>query len=89
MFPPELTEPNWRSDGTATRFAWLWEQPFRRDALVLCSAATPAGQLERLRRHRVGYAVLSETGVDLVAALRVLAARGTREQAASRHRYLG
>ena len=61
--------------GTVTRYAWLREQPFWRDVLVLCSAATPAGQLDRLRRHRVGHVVLGEGRVDLGGALRLLAQR--------------
>jgi 2,5-diamino-6-(ribosylamino)-4(3H)-pyrimidinone 5'-phosphate reductase len=46
--------------GRVTRYAWLREQPFWRDVLVLCSAATPVRQLDRLRRHRVGHVVLGE-----------------------------
>jgi 2,5-diamino-6-(ribosylamino)-4(3H)-pyrimidinone 5'-phosphate reductase len=61
--------------GRVTRYAWLREQPFWRDVLVLCSAATPAGQLDRLRRHRVGHVVLGEGRVDLGGALRLLAQR--------------
>ena len=53
--------------------AWLREQPFWRDVLVLCSAAAPAGQLDRLRRHRVGHVVLGEGRVDLGGALSLLA----------------
>jgi 2,5-diamino-6-(ribosylamino)-4(3H)-pyrimidinone 5'-phosphate reductase len=41
--------------------------------LVLCSAATPAGQLDRLRRYRVGHVVLGECRVDLGGALCLLA----------------
>lgn len=59
--------------GRVTRHAWLREQPFWRDVLVLCTAATPAGQLDRLRRHRVGHVVLGESRVDLGGALRLLA----------------
>ena len=55
------------------RHAWLREQPFWRDVLVLCSDAAPAGQLDRLRRHRVGHVVLGEGRVDLGGALRLLA----------------
>jgi 2,5-diamino-6-(ribosylamino)-4(3H)-pyrimidinone 5'-phosphate reductase len=61
--------------GRVTRYAWLREQPFWRDVLVLCSAATPAGQLDRLRRHRVGHVVLGDGRVDLGGALRLLAER--------------
>ena len=61
--------------GRVTRYAWLREQPFWRDVLVLCSAATPQGQLDRLRRHRVGHVVLGEDRVDLGGALRLLAQR--------------
>jgi 2,5-diamino-6-(ribosylamino)-4(3H)-pyrimidinone 5'-phosphate reductase len=61
--------------GRLTRYAWLREQPFWRDIVVLCCAATPAGQLDRLRRHRVEHLVVGEARVDLGAALRVLAER--------------
>jgi 2,5-diamino-6-(ribosylamino)-4(3H)-pyrimidinone 5'-phosphate reductase len=61
--------------GRVTRYAWLREQPFWRDVLVLCTAATPAGQLDRLRRHRVGHVVLGQDRVDLGGALRLLAQR--------------
>ena len=61
--------------GRLARYAWLREQPFWRDVLVLCCAATPAAQLGRLRRHRVEHPVLGEKRVDLGAALRVLAER--------------
>jgi 2,5-diamino-6-(ribosylamino)-4(3H)-pyrimidinone 5'-phosphate reductase len=63
------------SQGRVTRYAWLREQPFWRDVLVLCSAATPAAQLDRLRRHRVGHVVLGQGRVDLGGALRLLAER--------------
>lgn len=63
------------SRGRLTRYAWLREQPFWRDVLVLCSAATPAGHLDRLRRHGVRHAVLGNTRVDLAAALRMLASQ--------------
>ena len=43
--------------------------------LVLCSAAAPAGQLSRLRRHRIGRVALGEGRVDLGGALRLLARR--------------
>lgn len=61
--------------GQLTRFGWLREQPFWRDLLVLCSAATPAGQLARLHRQQVEHLVLGEDRVDLPAALRVLAGK--------------
>ena len=61
--------------GRVTRYAWLRQQPFWRDILVLCSAAAPAGHLDRLRRLGVEYAVLGEDWVDLGAALRMLAGR--------------
>jgi 2,5-diamino-6-(ribosylamino)-4(3H)-pyrimidinone 5'-phosphate reductase len=60
------------SRGQCTRYAWLRHQPFWRDLLVLCSAATPAGQISRLRRHQVGHVVLGTDRVDLAAALRML-----------------
>lgn len=61
--------------GRLTRYAWLREQPYWRDVLVLCSSAVPAGHLDRLRRHRVDHVVLGEDRVDLGAALRLLAER--------------
>jgi 2,5-diamino-6-(ribosylamino)-4(3H)-pyrimidinone 5'-phosphate reductase len=61
--------------GRVTRYAWLRQQPFWRDVLVLCSAAAPASHLDRLRRLGVEYAVLGEDRVDLAAALRLLAGR--------------
>lgn len=63
------------SQGRLTRYDWLRAQPFWRDLLVLCSAATPVSQLERLRRQQVGHLVLGDDRVDLAAALRVLAER--------------
>ncbi len=59
--------------GRLTRHAWLRGQPFWRDLVVLCSGATPASQLDRLRRHRIEHFVLGEDRVDLRAALRTLA----------------
>lgn len=61
------------SRGRLTRHAWLREQPFWRDVIALCSAATPAEHLTRLRRHRVEHLVLGQDRADLGAALRVLA----------------
>lgn len=61
--------------GRLTRYAWLREQPFWRDMLVLCSSAAPAGHLDRLRRHHVGHVVIGDGRVDLPAALRLLAER--------------
>jgi 2,5-diamino-6-(ribosylamino)-4(3H)-pyrimidinone 5'-phosphate reductase len=46
------------SRGRITRFAWLREQPFWRDVLVLCTSATPAGHLGRLRRLGVEHLVI-------------------------------
>ncbi len=43
--------------------------------LVLCSSATPASHLDRLRRHHVGHVVVGDGRVDLSAALRLLAER--------------
>ncbi len=63
------------SRGQLTRFAWLRQEPFWRDLLVLCSSATPAGHLDLLRRHHVGYAILGTGRVDLTAALRMLASQ--------------
>lgn len=61
--------------GRFTRHVWLREQPFWRDVVVLCCSATPAGQLGRLRRHRVEHLVLGKARVDLSAAPRALAER--------------
>ena len=61
--------------GRLTRYAWLREQPFWRDILVLCSSPVPAGHLDRLRRHHVDHVVLGDGRVDLGAALRLLAER--------------
>lgn len=63
------------SRGRLTRYAWLREQPFWRDVLALCSSATPASHLGRLRRHRVGHVVAGDDRVDLSGALRLLAER--------------
>jgi 2,5-diamino-6-(ribosylamino)-4(3H)-pyrimidinone 5'-phosphate reductase len=63
------------SVGRITRFAWLRGQPFWRDLVVLCSSATPAGHLERLRRHRVDHMVMGDDHVDLGAALAALGDR--------------
>jgi 2,5-diamino-6-(ribosylamino)-4(3H)-pyrimidinone 5'-phosphate reductase len=63
------------SRGRLTRFAWLRAQPYWRDVLILCSRATPAGHLNRLRRHRVEYVVAGADHVDLAEALHVLADR--------------
>ena len=87
--PPEVPEPQGSqaeadlrpllvvvdSGGKLARYAWLREQPYWRDILVLCAKATPAGQLKRLRHYHVGHAVVGETRVDLAAALRMLAER--------------
>jgi 2,5-diamino-6-(ribosylamino)-4(3H)-pyrimidinone 5'-phosphate reductase len=61
--------------GRLTRYAWLREQPFWPDVLVLCSSAAPASHLDRLRRHHVGHVVVGDCRVDLSAALRLLAER--------------
>lgn len=63
------------SRGQLTRHAWLRQQPFWQDLLVLCSAATPAGHLDLLRRHHVGHVILGTERVDLSAALRMLASQ--------------
>lgn len=59
--------------GRLTRFAWLRALPFWRDVLVLCASATPAEQLDRLRRHRVAHVALGDNRVDLGSALCLLA----------------
>ena len=61
--------------GRLTRYAWLRGQPFWSDVVVLCCSATPAGQLDRLRRHRIQHLVLGQARVDLGAALRMLTER--------------
>ncbi len=63
------------SKGKLTRYAWLREQPFWRDVLVLCSSTTPASHLDRLRLHHVAHVVIGDDRVDLPAALRQLAER--------------
>ena len=66
--------------GRLTRLGWLRDQPFWREVLVLCCAATPAEQLDRLRRHRIEHLVVGAEHVDLAAALRQLGdAYGVRE----------
>lgn len=59
--------------GRLTRFAWLRDQPFWRELLVLCTAAVPADHLARLRRHHVDHLVLGQDRVDLAAGLHALA----------------
>ena len=61
--------------GRLTRYAWLREQPFWRDVLVLCSSAAPARHLDRLRRHQIDHVVLGDDRVDLGKALHLLAER--------------
>lgn len=63
------------SGGRLTRFAWLRGQPYWRELLVVCAAATPAAQLDRLRRHAVPHIVAGLDRVDLGALLGVLAER--------------
>jgi 2,5-diamino-6-(ribosylamino)-4(3H)-pyrimidinone 5'-phosphate reductase len=66
--------------GRLTRLGWLRGQPFWREVLVLCCAATPAEHLERLRRHHVEHLVVGAQHVDLAAALHQLAeGYGVRE----------
>jgi 2,5-diamino-6-(ribosylamino)-4(3H)-pyrimidinone 5'-phosphate reductase len=60
--------------GRLTRVDWLRAQPYWRDVLVLCCAATPAAQLARLRRLRVAHLVRGAARVDLAAALAALGA---------------
>src|SRR5581483_539804 len=55
------------SRGRLTRLSWLRTQPYWRDILVLCSRATPAAHLDRLRRHRVEHIVAGTDHVDLAA----------------------
>lgn len=75
--PPAADDPRpWLAvvdgRGRLTRLGWLRGQPFWRDVLVLCCAATPAEHLERLRRHRIEHLVAGAEHVDLAAALRQL-----------------
>ncbi|HET7519888.1 MAG TPA: dihydrofolate reductase family protein [Actinomycetes bacterium] len=66
--------------GRLGRLGWLRGQPFWRDVLVLCCAATPAEHLDRLRRHHVEHLVVGAERIDLAAALDRLADRyGVRE----------
>jgi 2,5-diamino-6-(ribosylamino)-4(3H)-pyrimidinone 5'-phosphate reductase len=68
------------SRGRIGRLGWLRDQPYWRDVLVLCSAATPAEHLDRLRRHRVEHLVAGDARVDLAAALAALSDRyGVRD----------
>lgn len=75
---PERTGP-WLvivdSKGRLTRLSWLRAQPYWRDVLILCSHATPAKHLNRLRRHRVDHILVGDDHVDLAAALHTLADR--------------
>ena len=63
------------SRGRLPRLAWLREQPFWRDVVVLCSGRTPREHLVRLRRLRADHIVTGDDRVDLAAALREVAAR--------------
>jgi 2,5-diamino-6-(ribosylamino)-4(3H)-pyrimidinone 5'-phosphate reductase len=66
--------------GRIGRLGWLRGQPFWRDVLVLCCAATTAEHLDRLRRHHVEHLVVGVELVDLTTALHQLADRyGVRE----------
>ena len=83
--PPAADDPRpWLAvvdgRGRMDRLGWLRGQPFWRDVLVLCCAATPAEHLDRLRRHHIEHLVVGAEHVDLAAALRQLADRyGVRE----------
>lgn len=59
--------------GRLGRLGWLRGQPFWRDVLMLCCAATPAEHLDRLRRHHVEHLMVGAGHVDLAAALHQLA----------------
>jgi 2,5-diamino-6-(ribosylamino)-4(3H)-pyrimidinone 5'-phosphate reductase len=63
------------SPGRLRRLAWLRDQPYWRDVLVLCSRSTPIGQLARLHRHGVEYLVAGANRVDLAGALHLSADR--------------
>jgi 2,5-diamino-6-(ribosylamino)-4(3H)-pyrimidinone 5'-phosphate reductase len=63
------------SAGQITRFAWLRAQPYWRDVIVICSAATPPEHLARLRERHVEYLIAGDQRVDLAAALELLAER--------------
>jgi 2,5-diamino-6-(ribosylamino)-4(3H)-pyrimidinone 5'-phosphate reductase len=78
--PPAVDDPRpWLvivdGRGRLTRLGWLRGQPFWRDVLVLCCAATPAEHLDRLRRHHIEHLVVGAEHVDLAAALNRLADR--------------
>jgi 2,5-diamino-6-(ribosylamino)-4(3H)-pyrimidinone 5'-phosphate reductase len=66
------TSASTTSSRRAFPLAWLREQPFWRDVVVLCSGRTPQ---EHLRRLQADHIVTGDDRVDLVAALREVAAR--------------
>jgi 2,5-diamino-6-(ribosylamino)-4(3H)-pyrimidinone 5'-phosphate reductase len=57
------------------RLAWLRDQPFWRDVVVLISGSTPAEHRQRLRRLRVDHIETGADRVDLAAALAELHTR--------------
>jgi 2,5-diamino-6-(ribosylamino)-4(3H)-pyrimidinone 5'-phosphate reductase len=63
------------SGGRVRIWDYLRRQPYWRDAIALCSRATPPEHAERLRRRGVETVVTGEQKVDLRAALEELAAR--------------
>jgi 2,5-diamino-6-(ribosylamino)-4(3H)-pyrimidinone 5'-phosphate reductase len=66
--------------GRIAAYGWLRTQPYWRDVVALCCAATPAAHLERLERQHVEHVVAGDAHVDLDAALRALHDRfGVRE----------
>lgn len=63
------------SKGRIRCWDWLRSQPYWRDAVALCSRATPRSYLDHLERRGIQQIVAGEQQVDLRAALEELRAR--------------
>jgi 2,5-diamino-6-(ribosylamino)-4(3H)-pyrimidinone 5'-phosphate reductase len=63
------------SQGQIHNWNYIRQQPYWRDAIVLCSQATPRTYLDELKNKHVEYLCAGEERVDLRAALEQLAAR--------------
>jgi riboflavin biosynthesis pyrimidine reductase len=57
------------SHGRLDNLARLRRQPYWRDAIILCSHATPPTYLDRLRQEQIEHLVTGEEQVDLRAPL--------------------